>query len=74
MNENKFKIEQVVYLKTDPELLPRIVTRYSVSKKDITYELALGGSTSWHFDFEIVASKDELKTDIGFNANTQTDS
>ena len=66
MNKAKFNITQVVYLRTDPELLPRIVTRYTVSHGSITYELSLGSSTSWHYEFEIVSNKDELSKPIGF--------
>lgn len=62
----KYIHEEIVYLKTDPELLPRMVTAYKVSKFDITYELICGTSVSYHYDYEIAKSKEEIKGNIGF--------
>ena len=67
MKRINFKIEEIVYLKTDPELLPRIITRYQVSKGSVVYELGCGAGTSWHYEFEFVRIKDELNKQIGFN-------
>lgn len=49
----QFNIEEVVYLKHDPDRLPRIVTRYIVSKCSLIYEIAMGERVSTHYDFEI---------------------
>jgi len=54
--EPTFKPEDIVYLITDPERLPRMVTAYKVNKYDITYELSCGTLVSWHYDFEISQS------------------
>ena len=51
-----FDIEDVVYLKHDPDRLPRVVVRYTVSKYSTIYELALGDRVSNHYDFEITKS------------------
>lgn len=61
-----FNIEDIVYLKTDSELLPRIVTAYEVSKGCILYKLTQATASSWHYDYEIVKSKDEVNHQIGF--------
>ena len=56
--DNAFNIGQVVYLKTDPERLPRIVIGINISGKDVRYELSHGSQAdSTHFDFEISAEK-----------------
>lgn len=54
---NKYSLSQIVYLITDPDQLPRIITAYTVRQNGLTYELSCGAGVSWHFDFEI--SKDK---------------
>lgn len=49
----KFKIEAIVYLITDVEQKPRMVTGYTVRKDGMLYILASGSSESDHSDFEI---------------------
>ena len=58
--DNKFNIEQVVYLKTDEEQLPRIVYSVQILKDGLMYQLSCGVVSSWHADFEIAAEKDVL--------------
>jgi hypothetical protein len=53
MIDNEFNIGEVVYLKTDPEQFPRIVTGLSVRTTIVSYELSLGECLSCHYDFEI---------------------
>jgi len=48
----KFKKGQIVYLRTDPDQLPRMVTRYLVGQS-ILYEVSLGEQLSYHSDYEI---------------------
>lgn len=60
--ENKFNFGDIVYLKTDPDQRPRIVTTFSVGVSSILYELSCGTITSWHRDFEMTAEKDVLLT------------
>ena len=62
MVEPKFKIEQIVFLKTDPDQSERMVTGYTVRKRSITYLLALGIEETCHFDFEISEEKNILKS------------
>lgn len=47
------KIGQIVKLKTDPEHLDRVCTGFSVRRDIISYDLACGDKSSWHYDFEI---------------------
>lgn len=56
--KRKFKIGQAVYLKTDPEIMPRICIAYCVRFNSITYELALGTNSSWHYEVEITEQED----------------
>ncbi len=60
--DNKFDIEQIVYLKTDIEQLPRIVRSMQVHKHRIAYQLYAGTNESWHEDFEITAEPSIVNT------------
>ena len=51
--DNKFDFGQTVYLKTDKEQLPRIVTGMIVRHGIIYYSLSQGTSETSHMDFEI---------------------
>jgi hypothetical protein len=55
--ENKYEVEQIVYLKTDGDQLPRMVTSIVVNKYDLLYELTNGTFVSKHYDFEITDEK-----------------
>jgi hypothetical protein len=59
--ENKFELQQTVYLKTDPDQKARVVTRIIVNPSGLSYELYCGTGGSWHYDFEISTEKDVLK-------------
>ena len=59
----KVRLGETVFLKTDDEQLPRIVTQISIlggSMSDyiITYELSQGQESSEHYSSEILTSKD----------------
>jgi hypothetical protein len=61
----KFKLGEIVYLKTDEEQLKRIVTCIqlaggSMDDKVISYELSQGDTFSEHYDSEITKSVNEL--------------
>lgn len=62
-----FLPETIVYLKTDADLLPRLVSSYKVTSKDITYELCCGTVVSWHYDFEIMDKLPEKENKPGFS-------
>ena len=54
------RIGDIVYLRTDKEQLPRLVTRLNVSDTDVRYELAQGLTSTWHFAIEISTERDTL--------------
>lgn len=51
------QIGDLVYLKTDPEQLDRLVTGYIVRPNDILYELSHDSKASNHYHFEITIEK-----------------
>ncbi len=65
----KIKIEDIVYLKTDPDQLPRQIVKYEVSKTGKVYALGFAGSNSWHFDFEFTKEKPTSSNKPGFGNN-----
>ena len=50
--ENRFKIGDFVYLKTDPEHQKRIVTGITI-REGLIYYLALGEMETTHYEVEI---------------------
>lgn len=57
----KFSIGQIVYLITDGNQLDRMVVQITISSDGISYNLACGSESSWHYEIEISIDKDELK-------------
>ncbi len=55
--DNKFDIEDTVYLITDTDQLPRLVTAILIRKYDMMYELSCGCFTSNHMDYEMTKEK-----------------
>ena len=52
--ENEFDIEDTVYLKTDSEQLPRLITKLIIcSATQIIYVCSCGTLDSQHFAFEL---------------------
>ncbi len=60
--DNKFEIGNIVYLKTDNDQLPRIVTSIHLKPNLLVYELSSGGNSSWHYEFEISNEVNVLMT------------
>ena len=61
--ENKFDLEEIVYIKTDIYQYERIVVRIQITKGNIMYNVALGSAEgSWHYDFELSREKDPMKS------------
>lgn len=58
--DNKFNLEQTVYLKTDPEQLPHIVTAIRIEKGMITYEVSFMASHATYNDYELSSEKNVL--------------
>jgi hypothetical protein len=59
---NKFYFGQIVYLKTDKEQMPRIVTAIKITPHEIIYELFAGTVCSNHYDIEMSETADILMT------------
>ena len=57
MIENKYDFKQIVYLVTDDEQLPRMVTCIKIFPNDILYGLSCGTIETSHYEFEISLEK-----------------
>ena len=56
---NKYEIGDIVYLRTDIEQSPRVVTCIKVFMHgELNYELAQGTIVSLHYEFEISKEKE----------------
>lgn len=61
--ENKFRLEQTAYLKTDKDQLPRLVTGIRLRPGDtILYDLSSGATESVHYEFEVDGEADLILT------------
>lgn len=60
--KNEFNIVQVVYLKTDKDQLPRIITAIKIVPEGLMYELSQGPNNSWHYGFELSETVDLMLT------------
>lgn len=58
--DNEYNMGDIVYVKTDSEQLPRIVTAIIVTGRDILYECAVFVDISSHYGFELSPEKDIL--------------
>jgi len=59
--DNKYSFGQTVYLITDQEQLPRVVTGIRINPyKTLLYYLSGGTQETVHYDFEISAEKNLL--------------
>lgn len=60
-----FEEGEVVYLKTDPEQLPRIVFGYNIISGVIRYGLVMGSTeASYYLDVEISREENELGLEV----------
>lgn len=68
--ETRYDIGDTVYLKTDPDQKPRIITSVCVyAGHNYLYNLACGEDMSGHYEFEIQEQRDELKA-LGVNVSS----
>ncbi len=58
--DNKFPLGQIIYLKTDKEQMPRIVTAIKITPHELVYEVYAGTICSNHFDIEMSETADIL--------------
>lgn len=66
MNELPFQIGQMVYLITDPEQSPRIVTEIMIGGYGVKYGLNLGSLYSEHYEYEM---QEEINNNIKLGLN-----
>lgn len=59
--DNDFELKDTLYLKTDADQLPRILTGITVRPTGLMYELCQGVNVSTHYNFEIQREKDFVK-------------
>lgn len=56
--KNKYEITAIVFLKTDKDQLPRIITAIKVCKEgELLYEVVQGTFQSNHYEFELDAER-----------------
>ncbi len=58
--ENKFNIGETVYLVTDEDQKPRIVTGISVTVNGLRYNLVNGITDTYHYELEMSSEKNIL--------------
>ena len=58
--DNKYNFGDIVYLSTDVDQHPRIVTRIVISLNGIIYELSCGTFVSSHYEIEMTTEKNTL--------------
>jgi hypothetical protein len=59
---NEYDFGDIVYLKTDPDQLTRIITGISIHPEmQIIYRVSYLGSNTEHYGFEISSERDIIK-------------
>lgn len=65
-------IGDIVYLRTDPEQYPRLITSFVVEPSGmLLYKLALGDRKSDHYEFEMMKDIENRKAVTGFAQKQQ---
>lgn len=55
---NRFKLGELVYLRTDPDQFPRIIVALQITADGgMLYKLAIGMNEQWHYEIEIAREK-----------------
>ncbi|GGG97337.1 hypothetical protein [Pedobacter zeae] len=67
IHQSKFTHGDIVYLKTDPEQLQRIVTRLFFNPGIVLYELSCGTDVSTHYEIEMTTEID-VNLQLGIQA------
>lgn len=56
----KFKFKDIVYLKTDQECLPRIITGVNIRPCGVAYCVAHNTNETSHYEFELTSDVKEV--------------
>lgn len=60
---NTFDFGEIVFLKTDTEQKPRIITAIEIFKEgEYLYKCSSGSASSYHYDYELSTERDILLT------------
>ncbi len=59
--ETNYNIGDMVYLITDIDQYPRMVSRIEIRPGSTIYCLVFGSTESWHFEIEMQIEKDVMK-------------
>ena len=51
--DTKYGLGDLLYLKTDKEQLPRLVSQILICTGGIKYALACGVAETWHYELEV---------------------
>jgi len=55
---NKFKLGEMVYLRTDPDQFGRIIVAIQITVDGgMLYKLAIGMNEQWHYEVELAREK-----------------
>lgn len=55
---NKFKLGEVVFLRTDPDQFSRIIVAIQITVDGgMLYKLAIGMNEQWHYEVELTREK-----------------
>ena len=55
---NKFKLGEMVYLRTDPDQFTRIIVAIQITVDGgMLYKLAIGMNEQWHYEVELTRDK-----------------
>lgn len=58
--KNKYNIGNYVFLKTDVDQRPRLVTEILINHVGPQYKVVLGDTCSWHYEIEMSMEKNVL--------------
>jgi len=58
--KNKYNLGEIVYLVTDIDQLPRMVTKICFSGQGVTYQLCQGTNVDVHYEMEISTEKNTM--------------
>lgn len=57
----EFEIGETVYLKTDTEQHPRIITGINITENGVIFRIMFVTTESWHYGFEMSKDRDIIK-------------
>ena len=60
--KTEYEFGETVFLKTDPDQMPRMVTAVQVNPYGTLYGLVMETQTSWHYEMEISRKRDVILT------------